>query len=472
MLKEGADLLDYTLPNGLPSGNRAAWSQRFVSPLASDGVTPFSASLLTEVTSRAWFVHYDRLGFEPMPRARVMRQHLGRLYFNLTMSAQREAECAATEPITLMLNGAAFPICKVESAGFLAGLKATLNERKRRNLLRTLEAELSTLTAQAQEWYGRVSELRWTQADVLQIMEEIEPASVPVFAALLGANLMLAQAVNRMLRAVRGKMAPGQALSLLDAILVQAEGLVESDMVTRLEQLAGRLAGDAAAQEWLQRGEFQAWATAPSAALVAGLQEFLTRYGHRALNDGELRTPRWQDDPTPLLNALRALVVDKRSVTPLTTPAQAMQSLSAALDSKQAKSLAEELKQAQQAISVVSHAFNSYAYYLSGARRWALAAGKEAMIDRRLLELGDVFFFEVEEMKEMMTGEWNVSSLAEIQGTAEKRKAQHLLWQQAAAPELLIGDTPAEPAAPAPAFAFNPKARLVQLMAPASGNQP
>ena len=37
------------------------------------------------------------------------------------------------------------------------------------------------------------------------------------------------------------------------------------------------------------------------------LEGFLSRFGHRALSEGELGSPAWEDDPTPVLMALRSL---------------------------------------------------------------------------------------------------------------------------------------------------------------------
>jgi hypothetical protein len=78
------------------------------------------------------------------------------------------------------------------------------------------------------------------------------------------------------------------------------------------------------------------------------------------------------------------------------------------------------------------------------------------MVDQRLLALEDVFFYELEEMKEMMTGEWNISSRREIQSTARKRRADYERWQTATPAELLIGESEARSTAGAPPTALAP----------------
>ena len=44
------------------------------------------------------------------------------------------------------------------------------------------------------------------------------------------------------------------------------------------------------------------------------------------------------------------------------------------------------------------------------------------MADHRITEIDNVFFYELEEMKQMMTGEWNVSDRSAIHETASERQ--------------------------------------------------
>jgi hypothetical protein len=104
------------------------------------------------------------------------------------------------------------------------------------------------------------------------------------------------------------------------------------------------------------------------------------------------------------------------------------------------------IQKTQQLRILQSQALHAFAFALAGARRWALAAARDAMADQRLLALDDVFFFELEEIKQMMTGEWNVSDRSEIQAKCRQRRQEFVMWQglAPAAPELLIGETAAQ----------------------------
>ncbi len=78
--------------------------------------------------------------------------------------------------------------------------------------------------------------------------------------------------------------------------------------------------------------------------------------------------------------------------------------------------------------------------YIWAGREWAKAAAHEAAHDGRLQEEDEVFFFQLEEIKQMMTGEWNVSDLSDIHATAAERKRQVEAWRELHTPPVLVGD--------------------------------
>jgi phosphohistidine swiveling domain-containing protein len=156
---------------------------------------------------------------------------------------------------------------------------------------------------------------------------------------------------------------------------------------------------------------------------------------------------RWSENPTPLLIAVAAAVRGNA-----TLPAQAGPDegpFLGMLDARRRKEAQALLSQVRQCLVLQSKALHVHAYTLAGTRIWALAAGHEAMGDKRLLAEDDVFFYELEEMKQMMTGEWNISDTDNIRATARGRKVDYQAWQQTAAGDLLVGDSEAFAAIPA-----------------------
>lgn len=448
-------MLNYRLSSGLPAGSRAAWSRLLFLPHCASRLTPFSYSVLAESAGRAWFHYYDALGFDPMPRARVVRQHNGSAYFNLTMSAQREAEAAGIDPITLIVDGSPLPIAKVEKGGFLAGLKASRGEKKQERGYEAAAREVAALREEALAWYDKVSGHRWTQAEILMAMEEIEPISVKPFAVFLGARQGILRAVNRLMRWSRE--APGETLRLIDAGLGASPGVVEAEIARDLARMAAQIDARAPAQA---RASL---AAAPTAALTAAPSDdtakasqpweaqiaawgiadafhgLLSRYGYRALGPGEIAEPRWSDDPTLALH----LLAGASSSAPQVDEG-ALRTLRDSVDGANRKSAEAAIDQLRTLIPLQSQALDVLALILAGARKWAWGAAREASLDQRIVDLDDVYYFELEELKEMMTGEWNISDRTGIQNTAQKRRSQVALWRAGATPDLFIGETPAE----------------------------
>lgn len=430
----------YHLPEGLPAGSRTVWSRLSLQPLSTEPLTPFSYSLLEEVARSAWYRYFDELGFDPMPRARMVRQHEGRAYLNLTLSAQRDAEQAAVEPLTLLVNSQPFPLAKWEKPGLLASIKVGRNRKKIEQLLENYYQQVGAVTQKAAAWYGKTQELRWTQADILQIMEEVERVSIPSFTLFLAARHNLELLCNRLLWATQERQPFPANYALLQQALAAVDGAVETRMNEEVLAFVRTAAADQATSNWLHAEQYDGWQTTiPSQALATGVTTFLQSYGQRSLNDGEMRQARWEEAPDTLFALLR----DAVQSSPVVSKADPEPLLNAVAPD-QRKGAQQQLQQARQLVLLQSQAVHAFAYILAGTRRWALAAAKEAQGDQRLVQADDVFFFQLEEVKQMMTGEWNISSRQIIHNTCAERKAAYARWQAQAAPPLLIGDAAAK----------------------------
>ncbi len=436
----------YTLPDGLPSGSRTVWSQLPLQPLTAGVLTPFSYSVLDEIARGAWYQYYDELDFAPMPRARVLRRYQGGTYLNLTISAQREVDFAAVEPLTLMIDDKAFPLVKWEKPGLFAGIKAGRNRKKIATQLITYGQAIDTITQKAAAWYFRTQELRWTQADVLQIMEEIERVGRDSFKLFFGARHNLELIYSHLLKLMGTQQTLPANLALLQGALCDLTDLVEYQIADELFRLGEMATNDPATTNWLQLRDYTNWQQAlPNKRLVDACVDFMRRNGHRCVDEAEIRQPRWQEDPSLFFASLHAFV-KKHPKHPTKLPStQNMQRLLDIMVPSERQGAQNLVGQMRQLLKLQSHALHAFAYILAGTRSWALAAAKEAMADGRLQQSDDLFFFELEEIKQMMTGEWNVSARREIHATCAQRRAEFAQWQSSSPPPLLIGDSGAQP---------------------------
>lgn len=441
----------YHLPDGLPAGSRTVWSQLSLQPLTGQPLTPFSYSILDEVAKSAWYHYFDELGFEPMPRARVLRQQQGRAYLNLTLSAQREVEQAAVEPLCLEINGQPFALAKWEKPGFLAGIKLGRNRKKIEQLLVHYAQEITKVTQTAAAWHLKTQELRWTQADILQVMEEVERVSIASFKIFLAARHNLELLYNRLFWLTRAKQPFPANLALIQQALcatagLSVDGLYEVRMAEAYLALIARAAADPGTLAWLQAQQYGDWQTAlPDKGFATAVTAFLQQYGHRCIGEGEIRQTRWQEDPVLLLASLPVQPQPPAERPAKPSMASQLQPLLDLVAPDQRKQVQEQLEQMRQLLVLQSQALHAFAHISAGTRRWALAAAKEAQADQRLLQVDDVFFFQLEEVKQMMTGEWNISSRPAIQATCTQRKADYARWLQEEAPVLLVGDSAALP---------------------------
>jgi hypothetical protein len=443
-------LFAYHLSDGLPAGNPTVWSQLSLQPLAAQPLTPFSYSTLEEVAKSAWYQYFDELGFDPMPRAQVLRQHEGRAYLNLTLSAQRDAEQAAIEPLTLQVNGEPFALAKWEKPGLLAGLKMSRKRKKVEQLLENYRQQMSAVTQKAESWYHKTQELRWTQADILQVMEEIERVGIASFKIFLAARHNLELGYNRLLWATQRAQPFPTNVALIQAALGELDGLVEGAIAKDLLALGETAAKNQATVAWLQARDYTDWqSTLPNQGLVTAIETFLGHYGHRCTAEGEISHTRWQQDPSPLFAALLVHVQSAAKTPEKRAATQSIEPLLDRVTPDQRKSVQAQVQSLRHLLILQSQAVHAFAYILAGTRRWALAAAKEAQADQRVRQTEEVFFFHLEEVKQMMTGEWNISSRQAIHTTCDERKMTYAhwdgQWRNEGGPTLLLGDTAAYP---------------------------
>jgi pyruvate,water dikinase len=409
------------------------------------------------MAGRSWYSYYDRLGFDPTPKSRVVRHLHGRPYFTLTLSAQLEAQQAGSEPPALRVNGAVRPLARWEKPGLLAGLKLGGNARKLAAVLPSLAGELAAAEAQGRAWLERVRAMRWSQAEILQVMEEIERIGAGTLQLYVAARQPLEFACLRLLALLDGAATP-QQLAGLAAALRPGDELVEAAIGREVAALAQVATSEPQVMASLATGDYAAVLAQPAGAFAERLGRVLAAYGHRCAGEGELLHARWAEDPAPLLAAVVAASTAGSGAPATLEPDEGL--LLAQIDGKRRKEAQTLLQTARQALVLQSRALHVHAYTLAGTRIWALAAGHEAMSDGRLLAVEDIFFYELEETKEMMTGEWNISDLAGIHATANDRRAEWRRWQQTEAGDLLIGDSEAF----APAWvAASPDSELLRL---------
>lgn len=432
-------MFEYSGATNTSLTNQTIWDRNPLSALGPDLLTNFSYSLVAEILRRGWFDYYMRVGIEPQPAARLVRQYQGRAYLNLSLSAKLEAD-NGIEPLAFLMDGTLQSLAEVKS-GFLAGFIGNAKEKKVWSVIAELEGEAQTIRNKAREWHQNVQGLKWSQAEILQVMEQIERVGSNSMTLFFAARHNLELGLNQILWALQGSVPFPQSLAYASALFdglgnARLSNLIESDISGVINDLAQY----ARNEEIAHSGNWANWSeTLPHGKFKSAVTEFLEDYGHRAAFESELRYPRWHEDPTQVFDTVLALSNRSAGTSQTGASAKHKDDLLGAIDGKQRKSVQQWLERIPTLLRLQSQALDAFAYILSGSRRWIKAAAVEAMSDGRLAGEDDAFFFALEELKEMMTGERNVSDIEGIQAQIAERKAEFAQWQQVTPAPLLVG---------------------------------
>jgi phosphohistidine swiveling domain-containing protein len=441
-------LYDYTSEKPASAVLPGLWTRSYFYPFVSV-FSPFSHSVLAEISRRAWFHYYSRLGHDiGFAPKNLVRSVDGRPYLDLKWLCEQDVAFAGLPPLSLHLNQKAVNICPWEKPGLVAGFKFGRNQKKIDDLLNGLGQDIGKITERIRAWHGKVRSMRWTQAEILQIMEEIERFGIDSLLAYFAARHNLERSYNGLLAMLPGGMT-AHNLSLINNSLSDLDGLLEVDLTTRILALAKLAVADSKLMAWLGDSPAGDWsATVPPGPFAEGVQALLADFGHWTTGVGEMSHPVWAEEPELILAAILACA-KKQTTAPKRVPSTAArQQLLDAVDGKNRKQAEQSVEMLRRLTVLQSQALNAYSYLLAGSRIWARAAGQEAAADGRLLDPQDVFLFELEEIKQMMTGEWNITSTDEIRQRAEERRGLYGQWQEHRAPAAFFGETPAWTALP------------------------
>jgi phosphohistidine swiveling domain-containing protein len=256
-------------------------------------------------------------------------------------------------------------------------------------------AGVQDLHARTARWLDWVRGLHWTQADLLQVMEELEPKARDVlqtyFVLRAGLSAAAAQVAARL-----------------------AEWLPERPPDVTWGLYVG-LAG--------MPGIESAYALAVAARDEASRDAALARFGHRG--PGEMRPDgmRWADQP-----ALLASLADQRPQRNSDTAHIERQAVEAwvfgQLDAGKSRQFEVALRRAQALCVAADVAWDASTMVMAAAQRWAEATASEATSAGLIARPADVLYLELEELKQVATGEWHPGRSAAVQDEVARRRAQ------------------------------------------------
>jgi rifampicin phosphotransferase len=288
-----------------------------VGEVMPDPVTPLTATTLVAFLERAFRDVARRAGLLPRDAAPFLVLHRERIYLNLSLCLEIGRglpgfEGTDMERLILGAGGGGGTRARVRPGAWprLLGVVARL-----RRIARQLPAEIEAAREAVQGLPSRAAVATAGPAELIDLLDGLDRAGqvvAPAHVATSGACGVRLALLSRILAA----FVPGEAAPRVNRLVTGLPGLESAAPVEALESLAGEMRRQPDWIAWLARPPAEAAAAlrrgeAP-AELRARLEEFLRRWGHRGVSEAELRAPSWEDDPAPVLAALRARAAASR----------------------------------------------------------------------------------------------------------------------------------------------------------------
>ena len=206
------------------NAGRAGWTRDLARDLFPGPVTPFAHTLLAGAAERALRNTYNELGGQAEPR---LFWQLGGGYVYLDASAIAEADQS--------LCGAGWlGLFQPQAPGGLRGrLQAGGVAKRCHARVAAAATEASGLQTRLSRWLAWVHGVKWTQADLLQVMEELEPHAL----AALQTYFLLRVGLNASWAAFEARLPEWQAVLPAGQVLELTLGVSDLPSVAMTEAI-------------------------------------------------------------------------------------------------------------------------------------------------------------------------------------------------------------------------------------------
>ncbi len=336
----------------------SAWTRRLAADLFPGTTSPLAWTLLRGPANAALRQAYLELGAPALPATPL---------WQLQTDGQVLVDAAALAEADAALRGAAWlgAAQPEPPAGLLARVQAGSTIRRAQARIAAAVREVTALHTGLARWLGWVRGQRWAQADLLQVMEELEP----------------------------------QATQALKTYFILRAGLP--------------VAGLTVSEEACRTAHLRSADAARTMLAVAGLPPddparaaALAEHGHRGPGEARPDARRWADAPD-LLAQLAARISRPADAPRVAEPARA------------AGGAAQNWLALLEAADL---AWDGVVMALAAAQYWSVAAAAEARAAGLITQPEDVVFLELEELKQVATGEWHGGRQAETEAAVAERR--------------------------------------------------
>ena len=238
----------------------------------------------------------------------------------------------------------------------------------------------------------------------------------------------------RLLEGVLELAAGREARSLVTRLLAASGNVASAEQAYRVRELADSAAGDPAALAALREPDPHAWRRLPAdAPFRVAMEDYLDRYGHRAVFEMELASPRWADDPRYVLEQVRFHLDHPSAPDARSRAAGVRRRAEAELAAIPAwlRPLARPmLARARLGAALRENAKSGSAAAVALVRQMCLEVGRRLRAAGRLTAVDDIFHLSLLDVEAWLTGAWDGTGagalVADRQASLAAQQAQEL----------------------------------------------
>jgi len=421
------------------------WSRANFKETLPDLPSPLGLSFLEAFMEDFIVRHYRDLGCVIPEGWSAVRIIEGRPFINVTLLQSFQAQLGGHPELVTEQMGGEGRTPPIEPGRLPAWKLVRGYFQMHRKIRRALR--------RAPAWFEELK--RTARAQLEDPLSTLRPAELIRRAEWLGDRLRLGECTFAIVAAVgQAQQVLGLLLprwlgpdwrTMLNAALQGRETIISARQVQWLRQIGERARQEARAAAFFLA---EPWAPASYRERLAGtnclaeLKSFLDDYGHRAIGESDLMTPRFTEDPSYLLDVIRRHVVEASRETAQQAALRQRRDGAAALECIRRRcgwryhrwmTFRWWYRKLCRACDLREANRHHLMYYAAATRRLALALGRRLAAEGRLSHPDDVFFVTVDEFRELAceppTRDWNA--------LVTERRAMHQTHADKAVPDFV-----------------------------------
>ncbi|MBI4854547.1 MAG: pyruvate, phosphate dikinase [Acidobacteria bacterium] len=414
------------------------WSTANIKDAVAGVPTTITWNMVLDCVTEIIYASTDEIGYKRPDGLEIARRINGRGYFevNNMQWVFYDAFGLMPEDVNRSLGGHHPPIPIAEGNPLAGKVGRERQLRQIKFLLAILKTEknhpneINELTNKTKQWKA-IDVSKRTNQELFYLLEEMSNAQYDFAYKFQLANAVAGAWVKPIYDTLM-KIKPERAESLTNALLTGTGQITTAEHGYRLYSLATTAQKDADALNYLNQKSFdpKAWCKLPAKSLFRKeFEGFLEEFGHRAVYEAEVANPRWNEDPSYLLEQIQIILKSGNSTPP--------QNKALELRQKAEKEISELslpyrfilkwlIKKARYGAGLRELSKSTLVRAIEPIRKVMLEIGRRMVIDNLLDEPTDIFHLSGLTTASYLLGEWSGKGAKELASDNKLERAKFL----------------------------------------------